>query len=90
VSASSAKFINTVIAQSKRANVPIVSFVLPNTAQEVDLRTSDKPYYVKFYLGGDALIQTGQFLAARHQFDATNSQPSEYLDVRVAGKIFYR
>jgi hypothetical protein len=88
--ASGISFIQTVIAQCKHAGVPISSLTLPKLAQELDLRTTDRPYYVKFYLGGDADIQVGQYLASRHQFDATNAQPSEYLDVRVQGKVFYK
>jgi len=41
-------------------------------------------------MGGDALVQTGQFLAARKEFDISKKQPPEYLDVRVSGKIFYK
>jgi hypothetical protein len=63
---------------------------LPPKAQELDLRASDQSYYVKFYLGGDAMIQTGQYLAARQKFAQTKQQPGEYLDVRVSGKIFYK
>jgi hypothetical protein len=70
--------------------VSVSSLTLPKTAQELDLRTKDRPYYVKFYLGGDALLQAGQFLATRRQFDTSNTQPAEYLDVRVEGKIFYK
>lgn len=90
LSSQSVEFIRMVIAQSRRAKVPIASMTLPALAQEVDLRTADQPYYVKFYLDGDALNQTGQFLAARQQFTATHQQPSQYLDVRVSGKIFYK
>jgi hypothetical protein len=82
--------INTVIAEAKRAHVPIASLSLPPRAQELDLKTSDQPYYVKFYLEGDALNQAGQFLAARHQFAASGKTPGQYLDVRVPGKIFYK
>ena len=82
-------FINSVITQAKRAKVPVSSLTLPPAAQELDLRTSDAPYYVKFYLGGDALTQSGQFLAARQKF-AQSAPPAEYLDVRVSGKIFYK
>jgi cell division septal protein FtsQ len=90
MSEGAVKFIKTVERQSKHGNVSISTLVLPQTAQELDLHTPDKPYYVKFYLGGDALLQSGQFLASRHQFDATNSQPAEYLDVRIPGKIFFK
>jgi hypothetical protein len=82
--------LNTVIAQAKQAKVPISSLSLPPRAQELDLKTSDQPYYVKFYLAGDALNQTGQFLAARHQFAKSGKSPAQYLDVRVPGKIFYK
>jgi hypothetical protein len=90
LSAGSVKFINTIIKQCEHANVKISSLILPSKAQELHLRTADKPYYIKFYLGGDAQLQTGQFLASRHQFDAGDPQPGEYLDVRVPGKIFYK
>jgi len=82
--------LNMVIAQSKQAKVPIASLSLPPRAQELDLKTTDQPYFVKFYLGGDGLTQTGQFLAARHEFAKTGKSPSQYLDVRVPGKIFYK
>ena len=83
-------FIETIIIQSKHAAVPISSLELPVAAQELTLRTADRPYFVKFYLGGDALQQAGQFLAARANFDKNNNQPAQYLDVRIPGKIFYR
>lgn len=83
-------FINTVLAQCRRAGVKVQSLTLPAAAQELDLRVQNQPYFVKFYLGGDALNQAGQYLAAKHKFDSENSQPGQYLDVRVAGKIFYK
>lgn len=90
ISSDSVYFINQVIAQAKKAKVPIASVVLPAIAQEIQLRTIDRPYYVKFYFGNDVLVQTGQWLASRHEFDTKGITPSEYLDVRVAGKIFYK
>lgn len=83
-------FINTLLAQCRRAGVSVQSLTLPAAAQQLDLRAENQPYFVKFYLGGDALNQVGQYLAAKHKFDSENSQPREYLDVRVTGKIFYK
>lgn len=83
-------FIITLVNQLKRSQIAIQSIVLPTRAQELDLRVADRPYFVKFYLGGDALLQTGQYLAAKHNFDQLNSQPEQYLDVRVSGKVFYK
>lgn len=83
-------FIKVLIAQTTRSKVPVQSLTLPALPAELDLRTPDRPYFVKFFLGGDALQQTGQYLAARHNFDQSGSQPGQYLDVRVTGKIFYK
>jgi hypothetical protein len=90
LSSQNVAVINTVIVQSKAAKVPVTSLSLPAKAEELDLHTSDQPYYVKFNLGGDGRIQAGQFLAARHQFIQDGQKPAEYLDVRVPGKIFYK
>lgn len=90
LNASAVRFIRTVATQLKAARVPVSSLTLPPIAQELDLRTADKSYYVKFYLGGDALTETGQFLATRHHFSDIDQPPSEYLDVRIAGKVFYK
>jgi cell division septal protein FtsQ len=90
LSTGSVAFINTVIAECARARVPISSLNLPRTPQELDLHAKDQPYYVKFYLDGDALTQTGQFLAARARFKQGTQPPAQYLDVRANGKIFYK
>lgn len=90
LSASEVRFIEFVSLQTKKAGVPVSLLSLPPKAQELDLRASDKPYLVKFYLGGDPELQVGQFLAFRNQFEKGGTQPSEYLDVRVQGKVFYR
>lgn len=90
LSTNSVSFIRQVIAQCRLSNIPISNFVLPQLAQKLDLHTKDKPYFVKFYLGGNATTQLGQFLAARHQLTSTHQEPSQYLDVRVAGKIYYK
>ena len=87
---SGVNFVVQLLAQLKNAKIPIKSLSLPTRPQELDLTTTDRAYFVKFYLAGEPLTQIGQYLAARHQFAKTNSQPFQYLDVRVAGKIFYR
>ncbi len=90
LSSQSVSFIKTVIAQAAHNKVPISSLTLPPLALELDLRTSDQPYYVKFFLGGDADLQIGQMVAVRQKLAQTNQTPGQYLDVRVPGKIFYK
>ena len=90
LSSNDVAFIQAVIKQSQKAGVTIASLTLPAKAQEIDLKAADRPYFVKLLLGGDANLQAGQFLAARHHFDDTGQQPSEYLDVRVKRKVYYK
>jgi cell division septal protein FtsQ len=90
LSAQEVGFINTIIAQARRAKVSIASLTLPPLAQQIDLKTTDRNYFTKFYLDGDPLVEAGQFLAARQQFDQSGNQPALYLDVRVNGKIYYK
>ncbi|MEX2007083.1 MAG: hypothetical protein WD877_02895 [Candidatus Saccharimonadales bacterium] len=90
MSKSAVDFIKAVVNQSKKAGAPIKSLTLPPRPHELNLRTTDKPYFIKFNLAGDARSQIGQFLAAREHFTAANINPELYLDVRVSGKIFYR
>ncbi|MEX1995454.1 MAG: hypothetical protein WD887_01630 [Candidatus Saccharimonadales bacterium] len=90
LSGSAVGFISAILSQSKHSKVPVKSLTLPAAAQELHVRTADKSYFVKFYLGGDARTQIGQFLAARKQFARAKISPAQYLDVRVHGKIFYK
>lgn len=83
-------FINALLAQCKQAGVQIQSLTLPASPSELDLRAANTVYFVKFDLGGDVLIQTGQYLAAKHKFDSEGNPPNLYLDVRVGGKIYYK
>lgn len=90
LSTAEINFIKVVVRETKHGGVPIQSITLPQLAAELDLRPVDKGYFVKFFLSGDALQQVGQYLAAQHNFDLDGTQPGEYLDVRVPGKIFYK
>jgi hypothetical protein len=82
-------FLQTIVAEVKHQNVPLAKVVLPKSPEEADLYSTDAPYYTKFFMGGDAGIQVGQYLAARNNFKAQNP-PDQYLDVRVSGKVFFR
>jgi hypothetical protein len=90
IDSSSVDFIRNLQKQLSKKNITIKSLILPPAPEELDLITTDQSYYVKFYLGGDFTVQTGQYLAARNNFAKKSATPSSYLDVRVEGKIFYK
>lgn len=83
-------FITTIVKQLQAKGIPIQSLTLPPKAEELFLKTADKPYYVKFLTNGNALQQVGTYLATRQHLDETGQTPSEYIDVRVEGRVFYK
>lgn len=85
-----AEFIAILWQKAHSTNIGIESLVLTNKPMELVMYLKQEPYFVKFHTGGEPAIQIGQFLAAKRQFESTNNKPSEYLDVRVQGKIFYK
>jgi hypothetical protein len=78
-----------VAKEMKVYSIPVSMLALPNLAQQLDVYTTDAPYYTKFFTGGDPALQAAQMIAARQQF-ASGAKPSQYLDVRVSGKVFYK
>lgn len=90
IGSQSIAFINSLLAQCKHAGFKVSSVTLPQNPMAIELRAEGSAYYVKFDLGGDPIVQAGQYLAAKHKFDSEGGQPAEYLDVRVAGKIYYK
>jgi hypothetical protein len=82
-------FIQAVAKEMKVYNIPLKTLAIPNLVQQLNVYTTDAGYYTKFFTGGDPALQSAQMIAARQQF-AGGSGPSQYLDVRVSGKVFYK
>lgn len=83
-------FITTVMLQLKAKNVSIKALQLPNLINELRVVTTEKDYYIKFDMNGDARLQTGTFLAIRERFTTQNTNPIEYIDVRVPERSYYK
>lgn len=90
LSSSSVEFIDLLVSQCRRTGIEIDSLTLPTLAQELDLKTKDSNYFVKFLTSSEPMQQIGQFLAARQQFQTSGERPTQYLDVRVPGKIYHK
>lgn len=82
------QFIETVNNQLKAKNLPPTAIILPPKAQELDVRLVGVAYYVKFYMGGDPLVQCGAYLATKQKLDKEGPAPVEYVDVRVEDRVF--
>ncbi len=84
------KFIGEVYGQLIASNQSIKTLTFPPVTNEVHVRTEGRPYYLKFDLQGDPRQQVGAYLAASEKLETDKITPSEYIDVRVPEKVFYK
>lgn len=83
-------FIKVISGQSSKASVRISFMALTSTPQEVDMYLNGKDYFVKFLMSGDPLGQVGTMLATLKYLKSHHITPTQYIDVRVSGKVFYK
>jgi hypothetical protein len=89
---TSVAFIQTVLAQLKAQHVSVSKVVLPSASFEVDMYIAGKPYFVKFNMhdSSGALQQTGAYIAVAQDLAGKNITPSQYIDVRIDGRAYYK
>ncbi len=87
---SQVSFIQALVAQLKAEKLQIDSITLPAAPNQVDVRLKDTAFFIKFNTSIDARQQVGTFLAVKQKLGAENRAPSEYIDVRVEEKAFYK
>jgi hypothetical protein len=91
LSSSSITFIRTVVAELQARSVQIDSLTLPASAYELDVRPTGAGYYVKFNMHEPtSRQQSGTFLAVRQRLAAQSITPSQYIDVRLDGRAYYK
>jgi hypothetical protein len=93
LSSDNVSFIQTVVAQLAARHFSVASAVLPVGTSELDVHLDGQPYTVKFNLqsgAGDARQQAGTFLATQAKLQSQNITPSQYIDVRVDGRAYYK
>lgn len=86
VTSETVHFIKAVKAQFDAQSLQIDRLTLPRSANQLDVKPSGLGYYVKMDISADARLQIGSFLAVKEQ----GTTPSEYMDVRVPEKVFYK
>lgn len=89
LSTSSTNFINTLVDEFKAKNIQLTDLSLSSQPFELDAYVKGEQYYIKFNLLGNARLEAGTYFAAFNHLSSTNSLPSKYIDVRVAGRAYY-
>lgn len=92
LSADSVHFIQTVAGELAAKGVSVASMTLPSAAYELDVYPKGAGYYVKFnmHASGSAMQQVGTFLAVQQRLKAEQRTPSQYIDVRINGRAYYK
>lgn len=83
-------FITTVLEQLRAKDISVQSITLPTRAHQVDMRLNGQPYYAKFSVDSDAREAAGTFLATKAKLEREKIIPTEYIDVRVDGRAYYK
>lgn len=82
--------IQLILHQLKEKGLTVESMVLPTAAQRLEVRVQGRPYYIKFNLHSNVLQQVGAYIAVQQKFAREGTSPKEYVDVRVADRIYYK
>lgn len=90
ISDTSVKFIKTVVDQFTAKSLVIQSMKLSTTPYELDVQVRGLPYYIKFNLLSDPLYATGTYFATAKLFSPSNPVPTQYVDVRIPGRAYYK
>lgn len=65
-------------------------FKLTNRPREVSVKVINQSYEVKMYFDEDMQQQVGSWIASAKKLGEGGEAPSEYLDVRVSEKVFWK
>jgi len=91
LSANNVNFIQTISLGLKAKGIGITKMVLVPGAEEMDVYIANQPYYVKFNLHQtDALQQLGTYLATVATLKQEGKTATQYIDVRVDGRAYYK
>lgn len=89
--ANTVSFVQVVAAQLSAKQYTVTSMTLPPATSELDVALKGKPYIIKFNLeNDDPRQQVGTFLAAIANLQSQSITPSQYVDVRVDGRAYYK
>jgi hypothetical protein len=91
LSSDNVSFVQTVVGQLAAKGFTVSSLAVPADTSELDVHLASQPYFVKFNLEStNPRGETGTFLATISQLRRQNVTPSQYVDVRVDGRAYYK
>ncbi len=91
LSSDTVSFIQTVLFQVEQKQLTISKLIIPAGENELDMHLSGYGYFIKFNLAdNNPLQEIGTFLAVQHNLQEQGITPTQYIDVRVNGRAYYK
>jgi hypothetical protein len=91
ISSQTITFIQSIIYQYKKKNIAISGMILPVSPYEIDVQSGGQGFIVKYNLLDDVNYQVGTYFTILQYLKANSKQmPTQYIDLRVSGKAFYK
>jgi hypothetical protein len=91
ISSDSINFIQNIIYQYSKKGLMIQNMTLPNLPFEVDVQSRGESFTVKYNLLNSSSYQIGTYFSTEKYLKTNNlPMPSQYIDLRVPGKAFYK
>ena len=84
------QFISIVVEQLEKQNYRIDSLTIPQSPYDLHVRLQGQRYFIKFNILEDPKQQAGAFVALQKQLQKDGKTPSEYIDVRVGERVFFK
>ena len=90
LSNSDLSFISYTYNELAIQSIKTISYTLVPNSRELDIKIDKVPYILKLNLEEPVKEQVGSYLALKGYLQANNKNPSQYIDVRVIGRAYYK
>jgi len=83
-------FLTSVIKLLNKQQVVLESIYIPLSPKQIDLVVKGEGWRYKLNSNGKPTLQAGSLLAARETLKSNGNTPSEYVDLRVTEKVYWK
>lgn len=84
------QFMNIVVEQLQKQGFELESLTIPTNLYDLHIKLKGLPYYLKLNILEDPKQQVGSFIATKQHLDKKGQGASEYIDLRVGERVFYK